>query len=61
MRSSVVIVAVAVGLFAGMFMMAFFWGLAKQEISSAVEIQLSHLQIHHPLFPEETGGYDEIQ
>src|SRR5580658_9977994 len=53
LRSTVVIVAVAVGLFAGMFMMAFFWGLAKQEISSAVEIQLSHIQIHNPAFPED--------
>ncbi|HXC05488.1 MAG TPA: FtsX-like permease family protein [Bacteroidia bacterium] len=53
LRSLVVIASVAVGLFAGMFMMAFFWGLAKQEISSAVEIQLSHIQIHNPAFPDD--------
>src|ERR1017187_6029443 len=52
-RSTVVIASVAVGLFAGMFMMAFFWGLAKQEIDSAVDIQLSHIQIHNPSFPDD--------
>lgn len=49
-RSLVVIASVAVGLFAGMFMMAFFEGLAKQEIESTVETQLSHIQFHNPAF-----------
>ena len=37
LRSLVVIASVAVGLFAGMFMMAFYSGLAKQEIASVIE------------------------
>src|ERR1700722_4061300 len=53
LRSSIVISSVAVGLFAGMFMMAFFWGLAKEEIDSAVETQLSHIQIHNPAFIDD--------
>ena len=53
MRSIVVITSVAVGLFAGMFMMAFFWGLAKQEVTIAVETQLSHIQIHNPAFTDD--------
>ena len=53
MRSTVVIAAVAVGLFAGMFMMAFFRGLAKEEVKSAVELQLSHIQLHNPAFPAD--------
>src|SRR6185312_8235758 len=52
-RSLVVIASVAVGLFAGMFMMAFFAGMAKQEIDSTVETQLSHLQFHNPLFIDD--------
>lgn len=52
-RSLVVMSSVAVGLFAGMFMMAFFWGLAKQEIDSSVETQLSHIQIHNTSFPDD--------
>ena len=57
-RSIVVIAAVAAGLFAGMFMMAFFGGVVKQEVATAVQTQLAHIQIHHPLFPEDKGlGY----
>jgi len=54
-RSIVVIAAVAAGLFAGMFMMAFFGGVVKQEVETAVQTQLAHIQIHHPLFPEDKG------
>ncbi len=61
MRSIVVISSVAVGLFAGMFLMAFFWGLAKQEVDIAVETQLSHIQIHNPAFPDDKGVNDTIQ
>jgi len=49
-RSIVVIASVAVGLFAGMFMMAFFQGAIDQEIQSTVETQLSHIQFHNPAF-----------
>lgn len=53
MRSLVVIASVAVGLFAGMFMISFALGLVNQEIGTAVETQLSHIQIHNPLFPDD--------
>jgi putative ABC transport system permease protein len=49
-RSVVVIASVAVGLFAGMFMMAFFQGAINQGIQSTVETQLSHIQFHNPAF-----------
>ena len=52
-RSLVVIASVAVGLFAGMFMIAFFQGAVKQEIDSTVETQLSHLQFHNPAFIDD--------
>jgi putative ABC transport system permease protein len=52
-RSLVVIASVAVGLFAGMFMMAFFQGAINQEIQSTVETQLSHLQFHNPAFIDD--------
>ncbi len=52
-RSLVVIASVAVGLFAGMFMIAFIEGMAKQEIDSTVETQLSHIQFHNPAFIED--------
>jgi len=52
-RSIVVIASVAVGLFAGMFMMAFYSGLMNQEVAVTVETQLSHIQIHNPAFPDD--------
>ncbi len=49
----VVIASVAVGLFAGMFMIAFFQGAVKQEIDGTVETQLSHMQFHNPAFIDD--------
>src|SRR5579863_3102415 len=60
MRSIVVIASVAVGLFAGMFMIAFLKGFVNQEIESAVETTLSHLQIHHPAFSADKEVNDTI-
>ncbi len=60
MRSIVVIAAVAVGLFAGMFMMAFSFGLVKQEADIAVQTQLSHIQIHNPAFTDDKEVTDTI-
>ncbi len=60
-RSLVVIASVAVGLFAGMFMMAFFLGLAKQEIDSTIETQLSHIQFHNPAFIEDKDANYTIE
>jgi putative ABC transport system permease protein len=59
-RSIVVIASVSVGLFAAMFIDAFFWGLAKQDISNAVETQLSHIQMHNPAFQDDKEPADTI-
>jgi len=60
MRSIVVIASVAIGLFAGMFMIAFFKGFINQEIETAVETTLSHAQIHNPAFSEDKDVNDSI-
>ena len=49
----VVILSIAVGLWAGVFMVAFSWGMYKQYMRETVETQISHLQLHHPKFEEE--------
>jgi len=59
-RSLVVISAVAVGLFAGMFIMAFFQGAINQEVESMVETQLSHIQFHNPAFIDDKEVNDTI-
>lgn len=52
-RSFVVICSIIIGLWAGVFMLAFSWGMYKNNIDDTVFKQLSHIQIHHPLFKEE--------
>jgi len=52
LRSSIVIAAIALGLFGGLFSIAFMEGLADQTLKTAISQYLSHIQLHHPLFPD---------
>lgn len=47
-RSLIVIIAVSIGLFAGVFAAAFMRGLGIQRINSAIENEISSIQIHTP-------------
>ncbi len=49
-RSIVMIIAVMVGLWGGIFAASFMFGLLDQRFKSSIEQQVSHLQIHHPEF-----------
>jgi len=53
MRSFVVIGSVILGIWAGIFILAFSWGLYQSNIRDSVYKQLSHIQIHHPTFSVE--------
>tara|TARA_R110002167_G_scaffold140212_9_gene327916 strand:- start:559 stop:1776 length:1218 start_codon:yes stop_codon:yes gene_type:complete len=55
-RSLVVISAIIIGVWAGIFILSFSWGLYKNNIDESVYRQLSHLQIHHPRFVEENDS-----
>lgn len=44
------IAAIALGLFAGVFVMAFMQGLVDARIDSATKTELAHLQVHAPEF-----------
>lgn len=59
-RSIVVIAAVALGLWAGVFMMAFSWGLNSQRMRNIIDTKISHVQIHHPDFREDQEVSDFI-
>lgn len=52
-RSLIIITAVSVGLWAGIFMMAFYNGMIEQRIQSAIADEVSHLQLHQPEFKTE--------
>jgi ABC-type lipoprotein release transport system permease subunit len=49
-RSLVIIAAVAIGLWSGFFLLSFYNGLIDQRIKSAIETEISHIQIHHAQF-----------
>ena len=52
-RSFVVIISIALGLWAGIFIMAFSWGLYEKHIDKAIHSQISHIQLHNKNFSEE--------
>lgn len=53
LRSLVVMIAVAIGLSAGIFMMAFQYGINKERSKDMIETKVSHIQLHHPQFRED--------
>ncbi|WP_431161396.1 ABC transporter permease [Flagellimonas beolgyonensis] len=52
-RSFVVIGSIMIGLWASIFILAFAWGLYKNNIDESVNRQLSHIQIHHSEFTHQ--------
>ncbi|HBQ58306.1 MAG TPA: ABC transporter permease, partial [Balneolaceae bacterium] len=52
-RSGVVILAVVLGTWAGIFSTGLMNGLSMQYITNQLETSVSHLQIHHPKYSEE--------
>lgn len=53
LRSIVLTTSVVIGLWAGMFIMSFSWGMYKEHVRDVIENQLSNIQIHHPSFQED--------
>lgn len=53
LRSSVLALSVMMGLWGGMFIMSFSWGMYKEHVKDVIENQLSNIQIHHPFFQED--------
>lgn len=55
-RSLIVISSIIIGVWAGIFILSFSWGMYKNNIDESVYRQLSHIQIHHPTFGEENDS-----
>ena len=53
-RSLVVIIATTLGLVGGTFAGAFMFGMIEQRLGAAVDKEVSHIQLHHPSFPENS-------
>lgn len=52
-RSGLVMLSIIIGLWAGLFTMAFVKGLFKQQLSDTILNYISNIQLHHPEFSEE--------
>lgn len=52
-RSIVVVTAIALGLWAGVFSSAFTQGMMNQKIESVIRMEMSHFQVHTPKFRDE--------
>jgi len=46
-RSLVLISSIALGIWAGVFILAFSWGMSTQYVNIAIKGQISHIQIHN--------------
>lgn len=60
-RSLIIIAAVIIGLWAGIFLIAFYNGMIEQRIRTAITQEISHLQIHHPAFTQDHDPKYELQ
>ncbi|MFH1011170.1 MAG: FtsX-like permease family protein [bacterium] len=59
-RSTVLLVAVAFGLWAGILNGGITWGMVEQMIHAAIDVRTSHVQIHHPEFRSHKQISDAI-
>ncbi len=55
-RSLVVISSIVIGVWAGIFILSFSWGLYQNNINETIFKQLSHIQIHNPKFNVENDS-----
>ncbi|MGB0429899.1 MAG: ABC transporter permease [Bacteroidia bacterium] len=55
-RSFVVITAIGLGLWAGIFGSAFVTGMMRSKVDNVVKNETSHFQIHQPKFTDEYNG-----
>ena len=60
-RSLVILLSVAIGLWSGIFIVAFYEGIIQQRNRSAIDNELSHIQIHHPAFRDEQDLRFDLQ
>src|ERR1700734_3258293 len=52
-RSMVIITSIVLGLYAGTFVSALYYGMGEDRVTIAIENKISHIQIHHPKFQED--------
>lgn len=53
LRSLIITTSVALGVMAGIFILAIYQGMIQSRIRTIIEDEVSHLQIHHPTFKND--------
>jgi ABC-type lipoprotein release transport system permease subunit len=52
-RSIVIMLSVAIGLFAGIGVLALYKGMMRSRVRTVIDTEVGHLQIHHPEFKKD--------
>ncbi len=53
LRSLIVLISIILGIWSGLFVISFSYGLNNQRVAEAIYSTTSHIQIHHPQFEQE--------
>jgi len=53
LRSIIVLTSIVLGIWAGVFVISFSYGLNNQRVAEAIYSNISHVQIHNPKFEQE--------
>lgn len=59
-RSLVIITAITLGVFAGVYTIAFMYGWVNQRVDNVIKTEVSHIQIHQPKYLETNEVHDYI-
>ena len=57
MRSIVIMLSVAIGLFAGIAVMALYKGMMQSRVRTVIDAETAHIQIHHPEFKKDFHAF----
>lgn len=52
-RSLAIIASVALGVWAGAFIVSLYYGMGNERVRIAIEQEVSHIQVHHPRFRDD--------
>lgn len=52
-RSLAIITSVALGVWAGAFIVSLYYGMGNERVRIAIEQEVSHIQVHHPKFRDD--------
>ncbi|TNE47904.1 MAG: ABC transporter permease [Bacteroidetes bacterium] len=52
-RSLIIATSVALGMWAGTFIMAIYYGMGNDRLRIAIDNEVSHIQVHHPRFADD--------